>query len=73
MDLLRVRFFLIFAFCSWPALAQSNQESESNMSCVERLRIPVYPPLARQVEVQGSDTLYSPEPSTVRFVHPGFE
>jgi hypothetical protein len=36
-----VRFLLTFALCSWPALAQSNQEADSNMSCVERLQMPV--------------------------------
>ncbi len=51
-----VRFLLTFALCSWPALAQSNQESETNMSCVERLQMPVYPPLADQARIAGSVT-----------------
>jgi hypothetical protein len=48
-----VRFLLIFALCSWPALAQSNPEADSNMSCVERLQMPVYPPLAQQARISG--------------------
>ena len=38
------------------APAQSNQESEPNMSCIERLQIPVYPPLAAAARVQGTIT-----------------
>ena len=52
-----MRFFWIFAFCSWPALGQTNQESESNMSCVERLQMPVYPPLAAVARVEGLATI----------------
>jgi hypothetical protein len=51
-----VRFLLIFALYTWPALAQSNQESDPNMSCVERLEMPVYPPLAAAVRLSGSVT-----------------
>jgi hypothetical protein len=47
---------LTFALCSWPVLAQSNLEADSNMSCVERLEVPVYPPLARAALVSGSVT-----------------
>lgn len=37
-------------------LAQSNQEADSNMSCVERLQMPVYPRLAQQARITGSVT-----------------
>jgi Gram-negative bacterial TonB protein C-terminal len=53
----KVRFLLTLALCSWPALAQSNQEVDSNMSCVERLQMPVYPPLARAARIRGSVTV----------------
>jgi hypothetical protein len=49
-----MRPLLIFALCAWLALAQSNQGGESNMSCVERLQVPVYPPLARAARIRGS-------------------
>jgi hypothetical protein len=32
------------------------QDSESNMSCVERLQMPLYPPLAHSAAIQGSLT-----------------
>src|SRR5579862_654562 len=32
------------------------QDSESNMSCVERLEMPQYPPLPRQARISGSVT-----------------
>lgn len=51
-----MRFLLTFALCCWPALAQSNQENETNMSCVERLQMPVYPPLAAMARVEGRAT-----------------
>jgi hypothetical protein len=51
-----VRFLLTLALCSWPALAQSNQEADSNMSCVERLQMPRYPPLADQARISGTVT-----------------
>jgi hypothetical protein len=51
-----VRLLLTLALCSWPALAQSNLDADSNMSCVERLQMPVYPPLARAALVSGSVT-----------------
>ncbi len=51
-----VRFLLTFALCCWPALAQSNQAEDSNMSCVERLQMPVYPRLAEQARISGSVT-----------------
>jgi hypothetical protein len=52
----KVRFLLAFALCAWPALAQSDQDGGSNMSCVERLQMPVYPPLARLARISGSVT-----------------
>ena len=51
-----VRFLLIFALCVWPALAQSNQDGDSNMSCVQRLQMPGYPPLASAARISGSVT-----------------
>ncbi len=51
-----MRLLLILALCSWPALAQTNQEAESNMSCVERLQMPLYPGLAAAARVSGSVT-----------------
>lgn len=51
-----MRFLLAFALCCWPALAQSDQESESNMSCVERLQMPLYPPLAALARISGRIT-----------------
>jgi hypothetical protein len=51
-----MRFLLTLALCSWPALAQSDQEAGSNMSCVERLQMPVYPPLANSAGISGSVT-----------------
>ena len=51
-----MRLLLTFALCTWPALAQSNQDSESNMSCIERLQMPVYPPLAAAARISGSVT-----------------
>jgi outer membrane biosynthesis protein TonB len=38
------------------ASAQSNQEVESNMSCIERLEIPRYPPLADTARISGTVT-----------------
>jgi hypothetical protein len=52
----RLQFLLTLALCCWPALAQSDQESEPNMSCIERLRLPVYPPLAAAARISGSVT-----------------
>jgi hypothetical protein len=51
-----VRFLLTVALCSWPTLAQPNQKAESNMSCVKRLQMPVYPPLAAAARISGSVT-----------------
>jgi hypothetical protein len=51
-----MRFLLTFALCSWPALAQTNQEADSNMSCIEQLQMPVYPPLANSARISGSVT-----------------
>jgi hypothetical protein len=36
------------------AFAQSDQDVDSNMSCVERLEMPVYPPLAHMAQVSAS-------------------
>jgi hypothetical protein len=46
-----VRWLVLLAAVSATAFAQ---EAESNMSCVERLQMPVYPPLARVAHVTGS-------------------
>jgi hypothetical protein len=51
-----VRFLLTFALCSWPAFAQTNQDADSNMACVDRLEMPVYPPLANAARITGSVT-----------------
>jgi outer membrane biosynthesis protein TonB len=51
-----VRFLLTLALCSWPAPAQTNQEAEPNMACVERLQLPVYPRLAATARISGSTT-----------------
>ena len=51
-----MRFLLTLALCAWPALAQSNQDADSNMSCVDRLQMPLYPPLAQQARISGSVT-----------------
>jgi hypothetical protein len=37
----------------WTAFAQ---DTESNMSCVERLQMPLYPPLAAAARISGSVT-----------------
>jgi len=37
----------------WTAFAQ---DTESNMSCVGRLQMPVYPPLANQARISGQVT-----------------
>lgn len=42
--------------CLWTALAQTDQDTESNTSCLERLRMPVYPKLAEQARISGSLT-----------------
>jgi len=48
-----MRFLLALALCSWHPLAQSHQEADSSMSCVERLEMPIYPALARAARVVG--------------------
>jgi hypothetical protein len=48
-----MRLLLTFALCSWTALAQTNQDADSNMSCVERLQMPAYPPLAAAARISG--------------------
>jgi len=49
-----MRFLLTFTLCAWAALAQSKQDRGSNMSCVELLEMPLYPPLARAARISGS-------------------
>jgi Gram-negative bacterial TonB protein C-terminal len=52
-----MRLLAIFAFmCAWNASAQPNQAVESNMSCVERLELPLYPPLANAARIRGTVT-----------------
>jgi hypothetical protein len=51
-----VRFLLTFVLCAWAALAQSDQDGDSNMSWVERLQMPVYPALANAAAIRGSVT-----------------
>jgi outer membrane biosynthesis protein TonB len=50
---LMVTLTLASAVCLWTAFAQ---DTESNMSCVERLQMPVYPPLAAAARISGSVT-----------------
>jgi hypothetical protein len=57
-----MRFLLTFALCAWPALAQTNQEAESNMSCVERLQL-----RTALFKRRPRDTNFSPRPSRRRF------
>ena len=49
-----MRLLTMLMACVGVAFAQSNQDTESNTSCVERLQMPVYPPLARVAWVSGS-------------------
>jgi outer membrane biosynthesis protein TonB len=51
MRLLASLALLIF---SWAAFAQSGAEKESNMYCVERLQMPVYPPIADAARISGT-------------------
>lgn len=46
--------FLMFIACAGVAFAQSDQDTDSNMSCVERLEMPVYPPLAAAARIRGT-------------------
>jgi hypothetical protein len=50
-----VRVLMLIA-CVGVAFAQSDQDADANMSCVERLEMPVYPPLARQARIGGTIT-----------------
>jgi hypothetical protein len=45
---------LALVFLSWAAFAQSSSETESNMYCVERMQMPVYPKLADAARVSGT-------------------
>jgi len=47
---------LTSALGSWTASAQSDPGTESNVSCVERLQMPYYPPLADQARISGTVT-----------------
>ena len=51
-----MRFLLTLALCSWPALAQTGQDAEANMSCVDRLQLPIYPGTAAMARISGSTT-----------------
>ncbi|MGB6943435.1 MAG: hypothetical protein WA634_02045 [Silvibacterium sp.] len=51
-----MRFVMILTACLGAAVAQPNQDADSNMSCVERLQMPLYPPLAVQARISGSVT-----------------
>jgi hypothetical protein len=48
-----VRLLLILAACLGVASAQ---DTESNMACVERLQMPLYPGLAHQARISGTVT-----------------
>jgi len=51
-----MRLLMMLTACLGIALAQSNQDTEPNTSCIERLQVPVYPPLAAAARVSGSVT-----------------
>jgi hypothetical protein len=48
-----MRWLVLLAALSATAFAQ---EADSNMSCVERLEMPVYPKLAEAARIRGSVT-----------------
>lgn len=48
-----IRSFLLLTICAGIAYAQ---DTETNMQCVERLEMPVYPPLAKQARIAGTVT-----------------
>jgi hypothetical protein len=52
-----VRFVAALAFTStfglWTVTAQSNSNTESNIECVERLQMPIYPKLADAARISG--------------------
>lgn len=47
---------MILTACLGVAFAQPNQDADSNMSCIERLQMPLYPPLAEKARISGSVT-----------------
>jgi hypothetical protein len=49
---LAASFGVVILSCS--AFAQSGPETESNMSCVERVRMPIYPKLADAARLSGT-------------------
>ena len=51
-----MRLLMLMA-CMGVAFAQSNQDTETNMSCVERLKMPLYPPLAAAARIPGTMTV----------------
>ena len=55
---MRVLVALALAYVGgpWTASGQTDLNTESNASCVERLRMPVYPGLANAARISGSVT-----------------
>ena len=51
---MRLLASLAFMISSGAAFAQSGSETESNMYCVERMQMPVYPPLADAARISGT-------------------
>jgi len=57
-------------------MAQNPFEPETNIGCVERLRMPAYPPLDRQAQVEATITasvLLSPKPTVQQQVTTQFK
>ncbi len=52
-----VRLVMVAAMCAGMAAAQSGQDAGTNTSCVDRLEMPVYPPLAQQARISGDLTV----------------
>ena len=49
----RIQMFLLVAFCWKVGFSQSTADDASNISCVARIQLPTYPPLAKQAGIQG--------------------
>lgn len=47
------RLFLMLTICGGISFAQSDQDTGTNMACVERQEIPKYPPLAAAARISG--------------------
>ena len=62
----RVQMFLLVAFCWKVGFSQSTAEDASNISCVARIQLPTYPPLAKQARIQGAVKVSVQFPLTIR-------